>query len=599
MAMAESRFGNNDRHRNPVVIAGLALVAAHFAFLTCFFAPAISTPDANSYFGQAKLIATTGRTCVEPESPLQYVGVHWNHVGGNRYYCTHAPGLSLLMAPVYKILGPGPTVAMNPIFASLSLLGLFLLCRMWVGQWWALLAVALMAVNPFANEHAHFGDAHSAVCFFLVWGLFLTAKWVQQRSVWQAFAAGAFFGIISTIRYADVFYLPAAAVFVLLHMRRDRKSWTGLLAGVTGLAIPLGWLCIRSQLAFGAFWRTGYSQALGAGRIFAFGYFLEYALPHLKMLLSDGCGVVLTLGVVGISTLCGRKETWKRGAFLALLVVPVLVVYMSYFWGPDRQSMRYLLPTFYVYTIAAVWLLRELSRVHRASALAGSLVILAITIFWGLPPSVMSIAHLRQLNGALSKVTSVVQKSIEPGSILVANEGLNQHLDFVGRWRLVDAGMLRFFGPERGKPRNLDTPEPGRGALDERRARIGLVRGPKNIKAAERYGPLRQEELFGAFSRDIWDWAGSARKVYLLAKEQQIREFQRELPLGDELVRLERIELGGEHRREAAKPGRSRPGPPMPDEMGEPASPFGPLRILDFTVDGRPLFVVEWKRAGQ
>jgi hypothetical protein len=612
MGTTASSFGVNDRHRSPAFVAGLALVAAHFAFLMCFFAPAISTPDASSYFGQAKLIARTGRTYIEPESPLQYVGVHWNHVGGNRYYCTHAPGLSLLMAPVYKVFGPGPTVAMNPLFASLSLLGLFLLCRLWVGQWWALLAAAFMAVNPFANEHAHFGDAHSAVCFFLVWGLFLTVKWVQQRSVWQALAAGAFFGIIPTIRYADVFYLPAVAVFVLLNMRRDRRSWAGLLAGVAGLAIPLGWLCIRNHLAFGAFWRTGYSQALDAGRIFALRYFLEYALPHLRMLLSDGCGVVFALGVLGIAILCGRKDTWKQGVVFTLLVVSVTVLYMAYFWGPDRQSMRYLLPTFYVYTIATVWLLRELSRVHAASALVGSLVVLAVTIFWGVPPSVMSIAHLHQLNGVLSKVTSVVENSVEPGSILVANEGLSQHLDFVGRWRLADAGMLRFFGPERGEPRGPDMPIPERSVLDDRRTRIGL-RGPKNIKAAERYGPLREEELFSAFSRDIWEWAGSERKVYLLAKEHQIGAFERELPPGDRLVRVERIELGGGRRPETAKAGRFEPGRPMPGKMRELArgerrggvapeglaGPSGPFRIFDFAVDDQPLFLVEWRRTGQ
>jgi len=613
MGTKASRFGDNDRHRSLVVAGGFALVAVHFAFLMFFFAPAISTPDASSYFGQAKLIARTGRTYIEPESPLQYVGVHWNHVGGNRYYCTHAPGLALLMAPVYKVFGPEVTVAVNPILASLSLLGFFFLCRMWVGERWALLAVAFMSVNPFANEHAHFGDAHSAVCFFLVWGLFLTAKWEQRRSVWQAFAAGVFFGIIPTIRYADVLYLPAAAVFVLLQMPRDRRSWAGLSATVTGLVIPLGWLCIRNQLAFGAFWRTGYSQALDVERIFGFNYFLEYAMPFLRMLLSDGCGVVFGLGIVGIAILCGRKDTWKRGAVFALLVVPVTVLYMAYFWGPDRQSMRYLLPTFYIYTIAAVWLLRELSRVHRASALVGSVVVLAITMFWGVPPSVMSVGHLKALNGALSKITKVVQQNVEQGSIIVANEGLNQHFDFVGRWRLVDVGMLRFFGPERGEPIGPDMPTPGRFVLEERRAQIGLLRGPKNIQAEQRYRPLSEEERFNAFSRDIWEWAGNDRKVYVVAKENQIRAFERELPSSDELVRLEKIELGGELRRETAEVGRFEPGRPMPDNMREPArgerrgggtpggppSPFGPVRIFNFAMDDKTLFVVEWKRTSQ
>jgi len=286
---------------------------------------------------------------------------------------------------------------------------------------------------------------------------------------------------------------------------------------------------------------------------------------------------------------------------------------MAYFWGPDRQSMRYLLPTFYIYTIAAVWLLRELSRVHRASALVGSVVVLAITMFWGVPPSVMSLGHLKALNSALSKVTSVVQQSVEPGSIIVANEGLNQHLDFVGKWRLVDAGMLRFFGPERGEPRAPYMPTPGRIVPDERRAQIGLLRGPKNILAEQRYRALSEEERFNAFSRDIWEWAGKDRKVYLVAKENQIRAFERELPSSDELIRLEKIELGDKLRREMAGVGRFEPEQLMPDKMGEPRrgerrgggipgglpSPFGPVRIFDFAVDDQTLFVVEWKRTSQ
>jgi hypothetical protein len=173
--------------------------------------------------------------------------------------------------------------------------------------------------------------------------------------------------------------------------------------------------------------------------------------------------------------------------------------------------------------------------------------------------------------------------------------------------------MLRFFGPERGEPRGPDMPIPERGVLDDRRTRIGLVRGPKNIKAAERYGPLSEEELFSAFSRDIWDWAENARKIYLLAKEHQIEAFERELPPGDKLVRVERIELRGERRRGPAEAGRFEPGRPMPDEMREsargerqdgaapegPAGPSGPFRIFDFAVDDQPLFLVEWKRIGQ
>ena len=119
-----------------VTLLVILLVGIHFAFLVRYFEPAISTPDAHSYFVQAKLIAGEGKTYVEPESTLQYLGPHWRRAAENRYFCTHAPGLAVIMAPVYKILGPGACLWVNPIMASLSLLGLFLLCQLWIGGGW-------------------------------------------------------------------------------------------------------------------------------------------------------------------------------------------------------------------------------------------------------------------------------------------------------------------------------------------------------------------------------------------------------------------------------------------------------------------------------
>jgi hypothetical protein len=136
------------------------------------FAPAISTPDAQGYFCQAKLIARKGSSSFEPESPLQFVGPHWFVGANNRYHTTFPPGLPLILAIPYKIFGYRAALLVNPIFASFSLLGLFLLCRGWVGEGWALLAAVLLAVNSFANEHALFGDSHTAVIFLVIWELY-------------------------------------------------------------------------------------------------------------------------------------------------------------------------------------------------------------------------------------------------------------------------------------------------------------------------------------------------------------------------------------------------------------------------------------------
>jgi len=148
--------GIQHRRKIPFTLLVFLLSIIHFVFLLAHFEPAISTPDAQGYFAQAKLIAKEGKTYLEPESILQYIGPHWLHTSENRYFTTFPPGFPAILAVIYEIFGPKATLLVNPLMVSLSLLGLFLVCRLWIGEGWALLAAALMAVNPFANEHALF-----------------------------------------------------------------------------------------------------------------------------------------------------------------------------------------------------------------------------------------------------------------------------------------------------------------------------------------------------------------------------------------------------------------------------------------------------------
>ena len=109
------------------------LLGVHFLVLAFFFEPAISTPDANGYFAQARLIADEGRTDIAVESPSQYVGDHWMPVGEGHYYGQYPPGLPALLALVYRPLGPSASLWVIPLMGTLSLLALFLVARDWVG----------------------------------------------------------------------------------------------------------------------------------------------------------------------------------------------------------------------------------------------------------------------------------------------------------------------------------------------------------------------------------------------------------------------------------------------------------------------------------
>src|SRR5271166_835636 len=121
-------------------VAIAAMVAGHFLFLMAFFAPAISTPDANGYMAQARLIASQGRSDIVTESPAQYVGDHWMQTGRGHYYGQYPPGLPAMLAVVFRLSGPTASLYLIPLLGSLSLLALFLVGREWVGARWALLA---------------------------------------------------------------------------------------------------------------------------------------------------------------------------------------------------------------------------------------------------------------------------------------------------------------------------------------------------------------------------------------------------------------------------------------------------------------------------
>ena len=57
-----------------IVILVSSNTILHLVFLSLFFEPAYSSPDAHGYFLQGKLIAETGNSELKVESPVQQVG---------------------------------------------------------------------------------------------------------------------------------------------------------------------------------------------------------------------------------------------------------------------------------------------------------------------------------------------------------------------------------------------------------------------------------------------------------------------------------------------------------------------------------------------
>ena len=321
-------------------------------------------------------------------------------------------------------------------------------------------------------------------------------------------------------------------------------------------------------------------------------------------LQSEGCGLLFGLGIIGIAVMCARRDIRKRGVFFAALIVPVTLLYMSYFWSPDRASMRFLMPTFPVYIIAGVWLLNVISGNQKRIALTVSAVLLFLTISWGLPMSIQPMRRLKFMNAALAEVSRVLENHAEHESIVISGHPFNQHLDFLGYWSLAEI-------PRDGK-------RPLRRFSGDNAAGFPV----RQRMMDESFRRLRDpvgDEFSDTFRQNIRLWSEGHRKVYIILSEEQLDRYRDKLNEKEELTVIDRIEFPAREMPDENIPGDFLPQfGPGDKPIGLPAA--GPardrmariqqfrsqgmmrrrpvdvmFRRFDSLVNGEPLLLVEWK----
>ncbi|MBN1916357.1 MAG: glycosyltransferase family 39 protein [Verrucomicrobia bacterium] len=555
------------------VICLVAILALHFAFLMSRFAPAIATPDANGYWAQGSLLATTGRTWFVPEADTQYIGIHWLVTEDGRYFSRYPPGLAVLAGLVYGTLGVKASVLINPVLATLSLVGVFVLVRRLLGPWWALVAVGVLAVNPVFNQQAIQCFAHMAVTAPLVWGLAFLAWWSDRGKLWQVFVAGLLFGFIITVRYPEALFALGVSVFVLWHARERPRLWLHAALGATGAAAPIVPLLVRNQLAFGAFYRTGYSLT-NEQTGFGWDYFRQHFVGYVRGLNSDGVGLFFALGAIGIVMMCAVRRWRRYGVLLALLVVPTTLLYMAYYWGGmgmgggmgGGMTMRFLLPTFVCYAVAGTWLLASLTRESStALRIAAVAVVLLLQFVWGALYTNDEGRQLRHQKEVLARVTDALDDNVERGDVVIANEQILQHLDFVRHWRLVDPMALRPIGgamrfmPGMGQDADSDEPMP--------------MQREKLAARLEKYKGMTPVEQAQGLAADVDTWAGE-HKVYFVGPEEQLSGLRGPFAEGTFKI-VARVKLPGAPALDRPFGGPGNPGGMPGGPGGMPSGPGG------------------------
>jgi hypothetical protein len=523
-----------------MIWAGLiTLLAMHFYWMAQHHAPAIATPDANGYWAQGSLLVNTGKTYIEPESDLQYIEHHWVENENGRYYSYYPPGLSVLVGVVYKTLGYKASTWINPVLATLTLVGLFLLVRKLINPFWALLATLALAMVPYFNQQALWCFAHMAVTCCLVWAVFLLLQWETTEKPLLLFFSGFLFGLLPTLRYAELLFAMGLMVFLIWVYREkgfhpSRFLWAG-----AGLAIPVIVLLIRNHLAFGAFYRTAYSL-LGMEQVFAWSHFKNHFFDYIQTLCSRGIGVFFPLALLGFILLWKTKTQRKIGILLLSLIVPITLLYMAYYWpmkSGGQQGMRFLVPTLPFYFIAGVFFIKWVT--DRLSGVYSYLVVIVLLVFQMIMVQGVEYAQLKVLHSqkkALVAITDEIETYIESGALIAAPDRIQQHLNFVDKWRLVDSHYVMNRDRERAFPGHM---------------RFGTSARPG-------MNPMRQKRKVNNPKQKLDQWADD-RNVYLVTTTRRPERIRQELSMPDSFQIIHRFTIDRSFARRA---GRSIAAPP-------------------------------------
>lgn len=575
--------------RRPLAMA-VALALLTFAWLCLHFAPANMSPDSNGYVVQARLLATAGTTHLKPESPAQFVGIHWLETKDGVFHSRYPAGLPIIFAAAWKLGGLPAALLVNPLLATGTVLLIFLLARRMADNRSALLAAAVYATNATVQQHALDADAHIATAFFLTAGILALLRFAENLSPARGLLAGVLLGIVPTIRYPEAIAGLTVGIWLLWRIRPVTRLWPAVL----GAALPVGALMAHNAGAYGAFWRTGYALT-NEQTGFGWSYFSAHWLGYLQSLSGTGLGLFFAFGVAGLAGLVADQRHRATGVLLAGIAAPLVLLYMAYYFGGGDGSLRFLVPTFPLLAVAGAWML---TRATAASGVAGTAVWITVATLQLLPGGAAAAQRATRMETTLRAATEArrtLEKQAPAGSVVIVERQLGESLDATGRWRLAEENLVAamgrpgaFGGPMGpGGRRGAGMGPAGRGG--PRRAALAPdepnpQQADKNRAQRARYDVLPPLERQAQVWEDIRAWSGG-NPVYWYARS--IDAVENALPEGADYETVAEIDApvvagpggGGRGGPLAAGPGRGGPGAGAnfpPDGGGPPFAPMGP-----------------------
>ncbi len=475
----------------------------------------VAEGDATVYLSLSREIARTGGLVFEDpllqemsveareylflnRQPTDYgYGRYARFPGGFAIEDIEEPAVSSGFSPLFPVLAalfqqvspPRGALYVAPLFAMLSLGGLFLLVARLGGTGSGLLAALLAAASLPQLWFAKYPVPEMAAQFFVLAGLLALLAALRDDRPWLAAAAGGFFGLACFAKIDMVVLLSVAlAAFVawrLLVRPQGGGRCVALLLGAFGLALlhnaahylayPSDYLLYARQLLEGSSvlarwgeWAAGLTvlllaaaglallavrgdwRRLGAAGFRASGWLLVGLLAaYAVVYVTRSAGrwpdtlfwlswyvswPVLVLGLAGIVWLAvsGRAGRAHQGA--AFLLVLVVVVSLHYLYDPREPgdhilSMRRFVPVVLpgIFAVAALAAGRVVEWVYFEFRVVATTALTAVLVGFVGGASV-SVLGAPLWEGALDQSAAVARVFPEDAAVLVSPELVGTHV---------------------------------------------------------------------------------------------------------------------------------------------------------------------------